>query len=149
MIDATKPYRANNIIIKKSDTDKKDEIGFLNVSVINNTTLLPVKDAKVALYEVNITGEYSETAEAKLIGIFNSDENGKIPIVELPINRVGLYGVEYAHNHYHMTVDAPGYYLVTVLNIQIYENLETIYQINLSPVTSEEPLYKFIITPIK
>ena len=100
--------------------------------------------ASVSLYELR--GIYKESAIENEIVSHYTDEYGNIPIIELPvIHELG----EANNDEYHMRVDAPGYYSVIVMNIEIFPDTTTSFNIVLTPVTEGESYVRFIIIPEK
>ncbi|MGD9678816.1 MAG: hypothetical protein AB7V16_10800 [Vulcanibacillus sp.] len=71
--------------------------------------------------------------------------------MELPV----LHGpnmsneTDFVHLQYHMSVNAFGYYSVTIINVEIFLDITTFYRVNLSPITTREPRSEFIIIPEK
>ena len=59
--------------------------GRLNVSVHNKLNNEPVPFASVSLYYLVVRGPYLEQGEATLIVRHITNENGDIPIIELPV----------------------------------------------------------------
>lgn len=152
MIDATKPYRAKNNIIKKLETNNEAVVtGFLEVIVLEDESGIPIGGAEVSVYRFSIRGINVTAGEEVLIVTHTTDENGKIPIIELPV----LHGPDisnesdFEHLQYHMTVNAFGYYPITVINIEIFPDITTLFRVNMSPITTRQPRSEFIIIPEK
>ena len=116
--------------------------GFLDMSLIDVITRTPFKNANIKLYRLTIRGEFAEKAEAILIGEYYTDENGKIPLIELQV-------IEYPLNRYYALIEASGYNNVTLLNIPIYENTKSIYDIVLNRAIIEEPIREYIRIPTR
>ncbi len=156
MTNANKPYLAKNMIIKKFEIDNNenntgnDETGFLGVSVFHNVVNEPIENAEVNIYKMNVRGLYNEEGEAKLIAMYMTDKNGKIPLIELSVvsaSEVNKSGINLTNSHYFMIVNAFGFYSAYVFDIQIYPNITTMYRVNLSHITSRVPQFKFIFNP--
>lgn len=153
MFDATKPYRARNNLIKKLETNNNESVvtGFLEVSVLEDESGIPIEGAEVSVFRFSIRGINVTQGEEILIATHTTDENGKVPIIELPV----LHGLDivpetdYEHLQYHMTVNAFGYYSVTVINTEIFPDTTTLYRVNMSPITTRVPRSEFIIIPEK
>ncbi len=150
MLDARKPYRAKNKII--NILEKNNETGYLAVSVFSNQTKEPISGAEVNIYKFEVKGLYGEAGDEELIVSYMTDENGKVPIVELPV----IHGIgdnneetDYARIQYHMTVKASGYDTVTVINMEIFPNETLVFDVNLPLETPGENRSKFIIIPEK
>jgi 5-hydroxyisourate hydrolase-like protein (transthyretin family) len=117
--------------------------GRLSVTVRNRLDSDPVAFAEVSVYHLTIYGVYGEGGEANLIIRHISDENGRIPIIELPvIDRSNSPG-----SIYYMTVKHFRYYPVNIMNIQIYPNITVEYNVLITPLTAQHPEYEFHITP--
>ncbi|MDF2948613.1 MAG: hypothetical protein K0R07_629, partial [Sedimentibacter sp.] len=85
MIDASKPYKAKNMVATKLETDASTKTGFLEVSVFSEEDREPVSDAKVTISLFEVRGLYNESAIENVISSYVSDDNGKIPVIELPV----------------------------------------------------------------
>ncbi len=119
--------------------------GFLEVRVFSEEGN-PIEDARVSVSLYEIRGIYKESAIENEIVSHYTDENGKIPIIELPvIHELG----EANTDEYHMRVDAPGFYSVIVMNIEIFPNTTTSFNVVLTPVMEGESYVRFIIIPEK
>jgi len=148
MIDASKPYKAKNMIATKLETDAETKTGFLEVSVYSEEDRKPVSDAKVTLYLYQVRGLYSESAIENVISSHVSDDNGKIPVIELPvIHELGNPAEN--TDEYHLKVEASGYYTVIVVNIEIFPNTTTSFNVVLTPVVTGENYTQYIIIPEK
>ncbi|MGD9567267.1 MAG: hypothetical protein AB7V48_02920 [Sedimentibacter sp.] len=117
--------------------------GHLSVTVRNRLNNSPIAFAEVSIYFLTIRGLYGEGGEANLMVRHITDENGQVPLIELPVmDRSRL-----TRSQYYMTVNHFRYYPVNLMNIQIYPNVTTIYNVLLTPLTTAHPDYEFIITP--
>lgn len=125
----------------KSNTTK--EIGHLSITVLNKLTNEPVPFASVSVYFLVIRGIYGERGEATQVARYITDENGKTPLINLPV----IDRSSTPYTQYYMTVNHFRYYPVNLMNIQIYPNVTTVYNILLTPLTTSHPDYEFIITP--
>jgi len=65
----------------------------------------------------------------------------------LPKSVLSLPVIEYSSNRYFMFVRADGYTDVNVLNIPIYQNVNTKYDIEMHSKTTTEHKVEFIRTP--
>ena len=160
--NADNPYRAkNNIIAKTEITDKKApsnenapveetkpkvETGYIAVGVFTALQALPVPGAVVTIYTINQQGE--ENAIYHLI----TDENGRVPTVELPViynPENPLESSKYYFTTYNMRVQAINYYTVNIIDIRVFPGITTAYRIDMIPAipgpTKEQPEQKIII----
>ena len=148
MIDASKPYKAKNMMATKLETDVATKYGFLEVSVFSEEDREPVTDAKVTISLYEVRGLYSEAAIENVISSHVSDGNGKIAVIELPvIHELGNPAEN--TDEYHLKVEASGYYTVIVVNIEIFPNTTTSFNVVLTPVVTGENYTQYIIIPEK
>lgn len=119
------------------------DTGNLSVTVLNRQNNEPIAFAEVSVYYLTIRGIYEEAGEGNLIVRHITDENGKVPIIALPV----IDRRTHPFNQYFMTVRHFRYYQINVMNIQIYPNVTTEYNVLLTPFTASHPEYEFIITP--
>nr|WP_312576103.1 hypothetical protein [Sedimentibacter sp.] len=163
MKDIIKPYRAENLLFRKSRISCKKECtskensdnipGFIDVTVFDNISHKPISNAEVNIIEVAIEGIYNEKGKGTLIYNYTTDENGKVPIITLPLNKeLGQYHVNYNNNgmHYHMAVLAPEYNNAYAVNLQwqVYPDITTIFKIYLSRTNEDDdPHFDFIMAP--
>lgn len=148
MIDSSKVYRAKNMLVKKLEKPAEDKNGFLSVSVFSEDDREPVSNAKVTISLYEVRGIYEESATANKIISLITDENGKVPIIELPVIHE-LGNPEENTDEYHMRVEAPGYYTVVVMNIEIFKGTTTAFNVVLTPVVTGETYTEYIIIPEK
>ena len=139
-----KSHLTKNIIINKLNINAKN--GFLDISVFSEDND-PIEGAQVSVYYYVVRGVYGESATENEIVSYITDENGEIPLIELPV--IHEFGnLEENIDEYHMRVDAPGYYSVIVMNIEIYAGTTTDYNVTLTPITDGGSSYvRFIIIP--
>ena len=124
---------------------KNINTGHLSIKVRNKETGKPITFAEVSLYFLNIKGLYGESGEANLIVRYVTDGEGNVPIIELPVIDKRIFPL----SEYYMTVNHFRYYPVNIMNVEVYPNVTTEYNILLTPLTSKHPDYEFIITPIR
>lgn len=146
MTDASKPYRAKNMLVKKLEV--KDKTGFLSISVVSKEDYEPINNAEVTIYLYVTRGLYSEAATENILETYKTDQNGKIPTVQLPVIHE-LGNEEENTDQYHVRVEKVGYYPVIVMNIEIFPDLTTEYNVVLNPVVTGENHTEFIIIPEK
>lgn len=117
--------------------------GSLSVTVLNRLSNDPVAFVEISVYDLTIYGVYGEGGDAYLIIRHITDENGRIPIIELPvIDRASSPG-----SIYYMTVRHFRYHPINIMNIQIYPNITVEYNVMMTPLTAKHPEYEFHITP--
>lgn len=108
----------------------------------------PIEGAQITIFFFEVSGIYMESAiETEVVSYF-TDERGSAPLIELPVIGIADSPVKIA-DEYHMRVSAPGYYSVIVMNIQIFPDTTTSYNIRLNPVTDGESYIRYIIIPEK
>lgn len=136
-------YGIKNICYKYNiyKSDSAANTGYLSVAVHNRLNNRPIAFAQVSVYLLNIRGVYGEEGGADMVIRHMTDENGEIPLIELPvIDRSPT-------SQYYMTINHFGYYPVNLLNVQIYSNVTTEYTVLLTPRTTSNSDYEFLITP--
>lgn len=130
-----KPYKAQNMINRnrpKSQHLCEDPVGYMNIGVYTASGALPVPGALVTVYHVYESGE--EHVLYQLI----TDENGIVPILEVPVVYEGPgQQTIYDYSAYNIRVEALGYYIVNLINTQIFPGITTNYRINLIPTMSK------------
>lgn len=163
-----KPYRVRNMIVKTLETQlqppttnqepvpenlpdveqpvETEEVGYINVGVFTASGALPVKDAVVTLYHTYDNGE--EHVLYHLV----TDESGRVPTMEVPVEYHGVgEQTEYTYSTYNLRVQAIGYYLHNILDIQVFPNIATNFRINLIPAApsfpQDVPGQKVVIPP--
>lgn len=149
MYDAIKLYKVKNNIKKLELNNETVITGFLEVSVFDNESNFPISGAEVSIYRFSIIGFDVTQGEEVLIESRTTNEEGKIPIVELPV----IHGINDAtdieHIQYHMAVNAIGYNSVTVINIEIFPYVTTVYNVRMSSIAMGVPRNEFVIIPEK
>lgn len=161
------PYRARNMIIKKTEvhseqpiigqipesqpetdqvTDQQPpaEVGYINVGVFTASGALPVPGAVVTIYHTYDGGE--EHVLYHLV----TDESGLVPAVEVPVEYPSAdQQTEPYYSTYNLRVQADGYYPYNILDIQIFPYVTTNYRINMIPAaqgaTPDSPGQIFVI----
>ncbi len=144
MFNANKPYKVRNKLAKKLETGNKT--GSLDISVFSSGNQNPISDAEVTIYLYEVRGIYHEAATENEIVSYTTDENGKIPPIVLPV--IHEFGAKNTAE-YHVRVYKAGYYPVIVMNIEVFPNTTTSYNVILTPVTTGESHTEFIIIPEK
>ncbi len=130
-----------------SQIDDDIETGYLSVGVFTALQALPVPDAVVTIYLFN------KDDEEEPLYILVTDENGRIPDVELPVSYNPddpFSSSEYYFTQYNLRVQAINYYTVNVLDVRVFPDITTVYKIDLIPVmagTTKEPEQTIVIPP--
>ncbi len=145
-----RPYRARNMMIKKSEVPSEQpaidqmpesqpdtgqvaeqqpsEVGYINVGVFTASGALPVPDAVVTLYHTY------ETGEEHVLYHLVTDESGIIPTMEVPVEFQGAdQQTEHYYSTYNLRIQADGYYPYNLLDIQVFPDIATNYRINMIP----------------
>jgi hypothetical protein len=115
------------------------ETGLLEINVMDNT-VIPTSNALVSISRISYIGIYNEGAEGIVLAEFYTDGSGTIHI-ELPVLNELTGGNEY----YSAKISKEGYYDVFIYYIQIFPNIETTYDVFLTPKTGglEKTMYLF------
>lgn len=145
MKNKSNPYRlrCSHIDELNINNDSADEkIGYLEITVTDALTGLPIADVDTELFKLTITGEYAERALSELVVRYSTLEDGTIPLIELPV-------IDWPDERYFAYLDVFGYYGVTLINIPIYEGVKTVYNVEMSRITSPTPLREFMRTPTR
>ena len=146
-------YRAKNILnstlnnrplnpseMKFSEFSMQNQVenGTLAVGVFTACQALPVKGAEVTVYDILEDG--SEHIHAYSI----TDENGRIPDIELPVQHdpQRLFGSpKYHFTTYNIRVTADNFYTVNIINFRIFPNVKTSYSVNMHPIIPGETVH--------
>ena len=141
MNKASKPYRALNMIVSKTElpaenevkneTETKEQSGYITVRVYTALGALPVSEAVVTVYSKDKDG--GENAIVHLV----SDANGSVPNIKLPVKSDPTIPSEmqkYNFSTYNMRIEAPGYYPVNILDLRVFPGIGTNYKVDLIPV---------------
>jgi hypothetical protein len=108
----------------------EQEVGYLSVSVFTASGALPVEGALVTVYVLDESGTENEVVHHV------SDANGKVPLITLPViyNRFDPFeSSQYYFTTYNLRVQAINYYTVNVLDLRIFPNTTTYFQIDMIP----------------
>ena len=130
-----------------SQIEDNIKTGYLSVGVFTALQALPVPGAVVTIYLFNKDG----VEEALYILV--TDENGRIPDVELPVSYNPddpFSSSEYFFTQYNLMVQAINYYTVNILDVRVFPDVTTVYKIDLIPVmagTTKEPEQTIVIPP--
>lgn len=136
-------FKNINKLDMNNDSDSNDEeIGYLEITVTDALTGMPIVDVDIQILKLTILGEYAERAVSELLVRYSTLENGTIPIVELPV-------VDWPGNRYFAQLHVFGYHDITLVNIPIHDGIKTIYNVEMNRITSPEPIQEFIRTPTR
>ena len=148
MLNSTKPYNAKNLIINKSakynQKENQAQTGYLDISVYQNIVNTPIKDATVRISSILYSGQFNELAEGQLLVVYKTDDNGQVPLTELPVSNELMPG---NRGYYIVAVHAEGFYSAYIFNIQIYPDITSAYSVYLSNITSGVEKFNFFIRP--
>lgn len=144
--DRNIPYVAKNKIVKKAEAVPElpllneeqlneegtvVETGYVNVSVNTALGALPIQDAVVTLFVTDQEG--NEEALYHLV----TDISGKVPKMTLPV----MYNPqdpsesrEYFFSRYNLRVQAIGYYTQNVIDVRVFPDTATNFNVTLIPV---------------
>ena len=122
--------------------NQNEVTGFLEIRTTDALTGTPVEDVLIEVLKLEIIGEFAEKAISTLITRYATDENGMIPLIELPL-------IEWPEERYYANLNVFGYHEVMIINIPIYEDVKTIYNVKLNRITSPEPLREYLRTPTR
>lgn len=140
---SNKPYVVRNKIVKIAESPAENPIlnenlledhtntGSVNVSVHTALGALPVPNAVVTLYGMDQAG--NEEALYHLI----TNVSGKVPLMNLPVvfnAQDPLESSEYFFTTYNLRVQAIGYYTHNVVDVRVFPDTTTNYNITLVPV---------------
>lgn len=123
------------------------EVGYLSVSVFTASGALPVQDALVTVYIRDESG-----AENEIIH-YITDTNGQIPLITLPViyDRFDPFASgEFYFTTYNLRVQAINYYTVNVIDLRIFPDTTTHFQIEMIPAATgpvEGPDTTIVIPP--
>lgn len=155
------PYIARNKIVKKAeappvpflnenqlDGDNSNiQTGFVNATVSTALGALPVTDAVVTLYVSDQEG--NEEALYHLV----TDISGKTPRMVLPVvydPQDPLESSEFFFTTYNLRIQAANYYTQNIIDVRVFPNTATNFNITLMPVRQggdEDEDIKTIIIP--
>lgn len=135
-------FRYSNInkLDMNNNLNSNEKTGYLEIRVTDALSGMPIVDVDTQVFKLTILGEYAERAMSQLVVRYSTLEDGTIPLIELPV-------IDWPENRYFALLDVFGYYGVTIVNIPIYEDINTIYNIEMNRITSTEPIREYVRTP--
>lgn len=119
----------------------EQEYGFLNVNVFRYVMNVPLADASVRVSKLTIGGLYRERGVGIYLETHKSDKSGMVPEFKLPVlkNEDAVYII---------SVQSPGYHTAYVMDVPIYPDITTTYNIYPRHHTLQgTPDYEFILQP--
>nr|WP_312578268.1 hypothetical protein [Sedimentibacter sp.] len=150
MIYSSKPYRAENLLFKKTavnnevNDDSTAEAGFLEVYVFDSKTHEPIGCAMVEISKIMVTGPSQENAEGRVIYRNRTDSNGNVSNIELPeLNELMPNNYDY----YAIAIVLDEYYSAYIFRVQIYPGITARYNIYLTHRSVGENKFSFTIQP--
>lgn len=125
-------FMANNNISCENEINKG--VGYISLNVITGLENIPLPYAYVTIYV-----EKNDDTEIPIMRLTTTLN----PIlVQLPVaHSPGTYvrGPEYCFSYYNIRVDALGYYPTRILNIRMFPEIKTNFNINMISVAVENP----------
>lgn len=117
--------------------------GYIVVNVYTSRAQIPIRDA-----QVSVTDETENDSKPKLLGFRTTDENGKtsnVP-VETPSFESSLSPSEAKpFSVCTLKISHPSYYTVTIENVQVFANTQTLQNVELIPLEENcKPEDRFI-----
>ena len=140
-----KPYflknNMNDVKIKELEDNNQDEYGYLNVNIFRYVTRTPIEGAIVRVSKIALTGLYKETGSGTYLYTSKSDQDGKVPVFKLPV-------LNSEDEHYIVSVQAYDYHNAYLIDIPIYPDVTTTYDVYLRHYSiGSDPDYEFIMQP--
>ncbi|HHZ03099.1 MAG TPA: hypothetical protein GX396_09245 [Tissierellia bacterium] len=141
-LNVNKKQLKTNTLNMNNNLNSNEETGYLEITVTDAQTGMPVRNVLIEIFELIILGQFAERGYSRLIERYATDENGRIPITELPVS-------EWPEHRYFAILEGFGYHSVNLVNIPIYEGVTTVYHVELNRITSPEPVREYIRTPTR
>jgi len=136
--NAGNQYYTNKIFMCKSEPNTG--VGYINLNVITGLENAPLPQANVTIYVRQ--GSDKEIPIMWITTTLNSI------LVQLPVSyspETLIKGPEYAFSNYNIKVAAEGYYTTRIINIRMFPEITTDFNINMIPVIRENPNHEQII----
>lgn len=115
----------------------KISTGYLSVGVYTASRALPVEDAVVTVYRLD------EDRNEHVLAHYVTDRNGRIPDIALPAiynPEDPLESPEFYFSTYNFRVQAFNYYTQNFLDIRIFPDTTTRFNVDLIPVAAGVPI---------
>ncbi len=122
--------------VPTQDVTQEEETGAVSVGVYTASRALPVQDAVVTVFHVD------ENGDEHVLAHYVTDRNGRIPDIILPViynPSDPMESTEFYFSTYNLRVQAFNYYTQNVLDIRIFPNTTTRFNIDLIPVAAGVP----------
>ena len=139
-------YIFNNSVRCKQKIDEV-KTGYLDISVYHNIENTPIEGATVIISAVSYSGQFYEFGDGRILYEYKTDENGRMPITELPIHNELMNSHNHNHNFYIISVYADGFYDAHLFHVQIFQDGTTTFRIHLSRMSEDKRRFDFFIQP--
>lgn len=123
----------------------ENETGFLDLTIMSENNS-PIKNAYVTISSVSYTGQFYEIGKGKVLYEYFTDENGKIPLIKLPVHNEMVSGFQH-HNFYIVSASADDYIDTQLYHIQIFEDQTTTFRIFLDRNIGNQKRFNIFIQP--
>jgi len=120
-------FTAKNLLVKKSEQSDENK-GFLFVNVYTALGAIPIDNAEISIYT------WSKEEGRRLVNTVFSDSSGKAPPIELPVLLGQGTTTADQRTEYHLVVKADNYHTTIIINVQIYPDIRTMFNVNLTPI---------------
>ena len=107
--------------------------GSLEITVTDSINI-PLSNVLVKIFKMSYEGVYNESAAGLLIAQLYTNNNGIISIILPALNELSSPNEYYAASIY-----KDGFYSAYIYYIQIYPNIQSIYEVFLTPWISGQP----------
>lgn len=125
----------------KSFVNETIKVGYLQVNVFRYILRMPLQGALARVSKLTIGGLYDERGYGVYIETKETDRNGSAGIFTLPV-------IQNENAIYILSVQAPGYHTAYVMDVPIYPNITTTYDIFLRhQAFIGAPDYEFLLQP--
>lgn len=139
-------YIFNNSVRFKQEIDEEKK-GYLDIIINCNIENTPIEGATVIISTVSYSGQFYEFGVGRILYEYKTNENGRIPITELPIHNELVNSNNHNHNYYIISVYADGFYNAHIFHVQIFQDQTTNFKIYLSSISGDQRRFDFIIQP--
>jgi len=115
---------------------QEEETGAVSVGVYTASRALPVPNAVVTVFHVD------ENGDEHVLAHYVTDRNGRIPDITLPVvyNPTDpMESTEFYFSTYNLRVQAFNFYTQNLLDIRVFPNTTTRFNIDLIPVAAGVP----------
>lgn len=146
MYDRYMPYLLKNktmgLMSSRLNSIESPQVGYLKLNVFRYDLRTPIAGAFVRVSKLTISGYYRETGRGIFIADSLSDENGSVPIIELPV-------LTNQNEMYNVTINYSDFCPAIIFNVPIYSGITTAYDVYLHHYTMDDSdmHYHFILQP--